>query len=87
VTSEERGGPRKGRPDTTTRRHLSRVDGQPLQLGLFIPAHPLHSAEADLRRVVNTIRRDRSHWWIRMIRAHPAECSWCPRCDGTGVAA
>ena len=29
-----------------------------------IPAHRLHPAEADLRLVVNTIRRERHHWWL-----------------------
>lgn len=50
------------KPDA--RSHLSLVDGQPLQLGLFIPNHPLHPAEADLRLVTNTIRRERHHWWL-----------------------
>jgi hypothetical protein len=69
--------------------HFSLVDGQPLQLGLSIPNHPLHPAAADLRLVVNTIRRARSHWWIRDVRRHHREypdCS-CRHCVGWGRAA
>jgi hypothetical protein len=30
-----------------------------------IPNYPLHPSEAHLRLVVNTIRREPHHWWLR----------------------
>jgi hypothetical protein len=50
------------------------------------PAHPLHPAEADLRFVANTARREPTHWWLGDIRRHQAECTWCERCDGAVAA-
>jgi hypothetical protein len=64
MTSDNRGGPRKGRPDTTTGTRIDE-DADPEQLTLWayaIPAHPLHEAEADLRRVVNTMPRRKRSW-------------------------
>jgi hypothetical protein len=75
------------KPDA--RSHLSLVDGQPLQLDLFILAHRLHPAEADLRSFVNRVRRERSHWWIAAVRRHHREypdCR-CRHCMGWGWAA
>ena len=80
MTPDNRGGPRKGRPDTTDQPGESYTAGPSL---FDIPAHRLRAAEANMKRVVNTMPRDRSHWWIRMIRAHQAECAWCRRCDWT----
>jgi hypothetical protein len=61
MTSDERGGPRKGRPDTTT---ASRVadEADEEQLVLWpssIPEHRLHPSEADLRKFVNSQPRKR----------------------------
>jgi hypothetical protein len=75
VTSDERGGPRKGRPDTTTAIGSIDEDEDPEQLTLWayaIPAHPLAPAEWDLRRFVNTQPRGRSHWWIADLRRRSA---------------
>jgi hypothetical protein len=32
---------------------------------VWIPNHWLHPAEANLRLVVNTLPRERPHWWLR----------------------
>lgn len=64
MTSEERGGPRKGRPDTTTASRIDE-DGDEEQLVLWpssIPEHRLHPSEADMRRVVNMAPRKRR--WV-----------------------
>jgi hypothetical protein len=74
MTSDNRGGPRKGRPNPTTGTRIDE-DADAEQLTLWasaIPAHPLHPAEADLRRVVNTMPRGRSHWWIADVRRRSA---------------
>jgi hypothetical protein len=66
VTSDNRGGPRKGRPDnTTTAAKRIAEDADSEQLVLWpdaIPAHRLHPAEADMRRVVNTMSRPKRRW-------------------------
>jgi hypothetical protein len=57
MTFDNRGGPRKGRPEDTTNAATTIDDvGDEEQLTLWaeaIPAHPLADAEADLRRFVN----------------------------------
>jgi len=89
MTPHESGGPRKGRPGTTTAPIIITRDADAEHLTLWayaIPAHPLAPAEAHLRFTANTMLRSRSHWWIRMIREHQSECSWCERCDGSVAA-
>lgn len=74
--AHERGGPRKGRPDTTTNvtSSITRdADQEQLMLWAYsIPAHPLEPAEWHLRRSVNTQPRGRSHWWIADLRRRSA---------------
>jgi hypothetical protein len=72
--------PERGRRRTGTDRGESYTPG-PSQFD--IPAHRQDPAEADLRLVTNTIRRERSHWWIAEVRRHQASCDWCRRCDWT----
>jgi hypothetical protein len=65
--AHERGGPRKGRPDTTTSQPPTTIDedADSEQMTLWpdaIPAHRLHPAEADMRRVVNTMPRRKRGW-------------------------
>jgi hypothetical protein len=64
VTSDNRGGPRKGRPDTTTGTRIDEdEDAEQLTLWAYaIPAHPLHPAEWDLRFTVNTMPRRKRRW-------------------------
>lgn len=72
--AHERGGPRKGRPETTTGTRIDE-DAEAEQLTLWayaIPAHPLEPAEWHLRRFVNTQPRERSHWWIADLRRRSA---------------
>jgi hypothetical protein len=38
--------------------------GQGPQDHSLIPGQRLHPAEADLRLVVNTLPRERPHWWL-----------------------
>jgi hypothetical protein len=62
------------------------ADSEQLELWAdAIPAHRLAPAERHLRLVAN-VRHERSHWWIRMIHEHQAQCDWCRRCDGEAVA-
>lgn len=65
MTSDKRGGPRKGRPDTTTSGDRIAQDADAEQLVLWpeaIPAHKLHPAEAHMRRIVNTMPRRKRGW-------------------------
>jgi hypothetical protein len=77
MTPTERSGPRKGRPDTTDKRHLTPHDRLPVQLLLFgepdypadgmYPARAWAAAELHLRLAVNRLayERERRHWWAR----------------------
>ena len=58
MTSEKAEGPAADRTPRTA------TDTTQAAESYDIPAHRLHPAEADLRFVVNTIRRDRHHWWL-----------------------
>jgi hypothetical protein len=49
---------------------------------VWIPNHRLHPAEADLRLVVNTLPRERPHWWLytpegRRQRELLQKLGWC----------
>jgi hypothetical protein len=50
--------------------------------------HPLHPAEAHLRLITNTTRRERSHWWLADVRRHQRQYPHCEcrRCGGRWAA-
>ena len=76
---DNRGGPRKGRPDIN---HQREAYTEPVT-SFHIPAHRLHPAEAHMKFVVNTVRREPTSWWLRVIREHQDSCRWCPLCVWT----
>jgi hypothetical protein len=64
VSPGKRKAPEGTGADAITRHHqpesyTEAADSEQLTLWATIPAHPLHPAEADLRRFVNTVPRKR----------------------------
>jgi hypothetical protein len=60
---EGTGADADSRPDQPPTRIDEDADEEQLTLWAYaIPAHPLHEAEADLRRVVNTMPRRKRSW-------------------------
>jgi hypothetical protein len=68
MTAGKRKAPEGTGADATTRPNdlpSSIAENDDSGNGIWVPNHRLHQAEADLRLVVNTLPRERPHWWLR----------------------